>query len=110
MDGFSRGRPSWADVDETDDAVNVVVRGALIGVGDCPSDIVPWFAPVELAGPSCLARKDRMWGEPSAAVGGSVGLGAGSSWDGSTDERCRPGRRLRIRIRDAARFEIHVDT
>lgn len=51
VDGFSCGRPSGVDADETDDAVNVVVRGALIGDGDCPSDIVPWFVPVELAGP-----------------------------------------------------------
>ena len=51
VDGFSCGRPSAVEVDETADTVKVVVRGALIGDGDCPSDIVPWFVPVELADP-----------------------------------------------------------
>ena len=51
VDGFSCGRPSRVEVNETVDAVEVVVRGASIGDGDCPSDIVPWFVPVELADP-----------------------------------------------------------
>lgn len=51
VDGFSCGRPSRVEVDETVDAIDIAVRGALTGDGDCPSDIVPWFVPVELAGP-----------------------------------------------------------
>jgi hypothetical protein len=51
VDGFSCGRPSRVEVEETADGVEVLVRGALIGDGDCPSDIVPWFVPVELTDP-----------------------------------------------------------
>jgi len=51
VDGFSCGRPTKVEVNETVDAVKVAVSGALLGDGDCPSDVVPWFVPVELANP-----------------------------------------------------------
>lgn len=51
VDGFSCGGPSRVDVEETAVAIVVAVRGALIGEGDCPANIVPWFVPVELVDP-----------------------------------------------------------